>query len=168
MLAISPITSAIYRALPEGDASFTLAERPERIHGVWSPLERLLDRIEATGDIDAARGRPVFSEAGAWYEVAPAVAGIVEFHELANRRHGIRADTSALVKLARKLDHGTPLFDADLNAARACIAACKRQAARLTVAQAVSIVRTVQIGIEMERPARTSLQREAAAAQRMT
>lgn len=43
------------------------------------------------------------------------------------------------------------MFAADLAAARECIRQCKQQAARLTVAQAVDVVRTVQIGIEMER-----------------
>ena len=149
---LSPITAAIYQsAPPPTDADLTLAERPERLQGAWGPLERLLDGIEATGDIDTARGKPIFREGNAWYEIAPAVDGIVEFHAMAYDRHGIYANTAPQVRLSRKLDLGAPLFESDISAARSCIAMCKCQAARLTVGQAVSIVRTIQIGIEIRR-----------------
>lgn len=123
---LSPIARAVAILAPETDASLTLAERPERLHGVWSPLEQILDRIESTGEIDTARGRPVFSDGSCWYEIGPAVAGIVEFHERAQQRHGIAADTAALAKLAKKREFGVPLFAADLAAARECITQRKR------------------------------------------
>lgn len=151
MIKRSLIADAVVSTLPkETDADMILAERPERLHAVWAPLERILDAIESTGEIDTARGRPVFNEHGAWYEVVPAVAGIVEFHDRAQSRYGIAADTSALSRLAKKLEHGVPVFAADLGRARECIAQCKAQAARLTVSQAVDLVRTVQIGIAVE------------------
>lgn len=92
---LSPIARAVSAIAPETDAGMTLAERPERLHGVWSPLERLLDQIEATGEIDAARGIPVFREAGSWYAVGPALAGVTEFHEIAQQRYATAREARA-------------------------------------------------------------------------
>lgn len=153
--ALRPIAATaaamVAQALPDTDANMTLAERPERLHEVWHPLEVVLDEMERTGDIDAAQGRPVFHAHDAWYELAPAIHGLIEFHQLATRRHQIGGDPHALTTLANKLDYGMLITEGDLAATRRTIAECKRHAARLTVAQAVDIVRTIQIRHSLDR-----------------
>lgn len=145
------IAVCIAQQYPDTDAQLTLAERPERLHDVWSPLERILNEMERTGEIEVARnGRPVLMEAGKWYELVPALRGLMDFHELAAHRYQLQVDLNALRKLANKLDAGAPIFEQDLNQVRACIAQCKHTAASLTVAQAIDLVRTVQIKHALE------------------
>lgn len=149
-MKLNPIAQCVTTQFPLTDADLTLAERPERLHGVWNPLENVLNEMERTGEIDVARGRPVLYEAGAWYELVPALRGVMDFHELAAFRHRLRVDLAPLRKLANKLDAGAPIFEQDLVQIRDCIAECKRTAATLTVAQAVDLVRTVQIQHALE------------------
>lgn len=144
------------RFRPRAPGDIRLAAQPWKIANVFAPIERVLGRIDIDGTIDVATGgRAVFREdmKGGWYEVVPALRGVVDFHELAADKHGLRLDLGPLTKLANKLELGSPLFDGDVAAARACITQCKREAARLTVDQADSILRTVQISVAMEKAA---------------
>lgn len=54
-------------------------------------------------------------------------------------------------RFANKLEFGSPLFEQDLADVRANISSCKAQALRLRVSQADAIIRTVQIGAEIDR-----------------
>jgi hypothetical protein len=125
----------------------TLAERPERIHAVWSPLEKMLAEMESTGEVDAERGKPVFfeEEHRGWYEVAPALQGLIEVHALAAQRYGKEIDLEPLRKLSKKFDCGAPVFPEDLAKVRTCISNCKRMDGSLTVTQAVDLIQTIQI-----------------------
>lgn len=126
---------------------------PWNTHAVWAPLDQIMDRMEIDGTVETAQGRPVLYDAGSggWYEIAPAIMGVVDFHRIAAERHGWQIDLNPLTKLAKKLEHGSPIFSRDLDAVRATAAICKRHAGELTLREAQDILRTVRIQIEMEK-----------------
>ena len=130
-----------------------LKTQPWRILAVFSPIERVLHRLETDGTIEVAGRNVVFREdgRGGWYDIVSAMRGVVEFHQLATKRYGIPADVAAIEKFANKLDTGTPIFEADIAAIRESITSCKRQAMQLRVSQATDILKTVQIGAELDR-----------------
>lgn len=101
--------------------------------------------------METAQGRPVLYDAGTngWYEIAPAIQGVVDFHRIAADRHGWQIDLAPLGKLAKKLEHGSPIFPADVAAVRDCAAQCKRLVGELTLREAQDILRTVRIQIEL-------------------
>lgn len=125
---------------------------PWRVRDALQPLEDALDRIEADGTIDAVRGRPVFRELSTgWYELAPAIDGVVDFHRLAAERHHVALDVGPLARLSASLAAGKPLTLAELASARACIEALRTFALRyLTVGDACDLLRTTQIRWEFE------------------
>ena len=126
---------------------------PWRIDATFAPLERVLHRIEADGEVDVAGRQIVFREdmRGGWYDLLAALGGIIEFHQIAESRHGIGADLAPLIRLYTKLDKCAPLFETDLEAARRAIDSCKRAAQRLRASQAISIVDTVRISCELDK-----------------
>lgn len=130
-----------------------LACCPWKITAVYYPLDRILHQIESDGTVDVIQGKAVFNECmrGEWYEMAPAMEGIIEFHELANSRHGHKADTSGISRLAKKLEYASPIFESDIEAAKKSIDSCKREALKLTLDQAQDILDTVRISSELEK-----------------
>lgn len=130
-----------------------LRTQPWRITAVFDPIERVLHRIEADGTVEAQGAQIVFKEEGrgGWYDLPEALHGVIEFHKLAESRFGIPVDVAAMEKFANKLRLGSPIFEQDLADIRACIASCKHQALQLRVSQAADLVKTVQIGVELER-----------------
>lgn len=126
---------------------------PWRVATVFAPLERILHRLEADGTVETHGAQIVFREdgKGGWYDLPAALRGVVEFHRLAESRHQLPVDVSAMEKFANKLELDSPLFEQDLVDVRKNINSCKAQALRLRVSQAESIIRTVQIGSEIDR-----------------
>lgn len=120
---------------------------------VFSPIERILHRLETDGTVDVAGRQVVFYEDGnaGWYDAVAALRGVIQFHELAASRHNLPIDLASLHKFANKLDTGTPIFEADIQAVRACISECKRQALQLRDSQATDIVQAIQISMEMDK-----------------
>lgn len=147
----SPLTAALrqaYRAKPDP----LLCETPDTLIEVFQPVESVLERIERDGTIDVAGRHVVMHVDGQGdYDMIAALRGLIEFHQIAERRHGLPADVSALVKFANRLDAGAMLFESDIAAIRQCIAYCKRQAAGLRISQARDIVRTIQISAEFDK-----------------
>jgi hypothetical protein len=129
-----------------------LRTQPWKIYSVFDPIERVLHRMESEGTIDAAGGVAVFHEdsKGGWYEIVPAIEGIIEFHQIAQSRYGLPCDISGLSRLAKKLDHSAPIFPADIAAARASINSCKQQAMTLRQSQATDIIETVRISMALD------------------
>jgi hypothetical protein len=129
-----------------------LALTPWKIDAVWAPLERMLARLELDGTVDTAMGKPVLHDDAnrGWYEIAPAIEGIAQFHEIAATRHGWQIDLRPLHKLAAKLRHGSPVFAADIAAVRVCADQCKRHAMQMTGREAEDVLQTVRISIQME------------------
>jgi hypothetical protein len=130
-----------------------LACYPWKVEAVFYPLDRIMHRLESEGTVEVAQGRAVFREEmrGGWYDMAAAMEGIIEFHTLAEERHGLAVDLDGLIKLRAKLQYASPLFDSDLAKARASIEACKRQALQLTLDEAQDLLTTVQISSELDK-----------------
>lgn len=126
---------------------------PWRVTMVFGPLERILHRLEMDGTVETAGRQVVFKEdgKGGWYDLVEALRGVIEFHQLAASRHGLPVDLAAMERFANKLESAAPLFESDIAAVRACIAACKSQAMQLRLSQAVDIVDTVRISMEMDK-----------------
>lgn len=139
-----------------------LSHRPWKVELVFGPIERILHRIEIDCTVDCVQGRPVFYEDGngGWYEVVEALRGVIEFHQLAEARHGLPVDLEGMIRVANKLNSGAPLFEQDIALARANIETCKRQALRLTLDEAEDILNTIRISMELDKikpaPAATS------------
>ena len=126
---------------------------PWRVMAVFGPIERVLHRLETDGTVEASGRQIVFKEDGngGWYDLPAALIGVVDFHELAASRHRLPIDVSAMRRFANKLESGSPIFEQDLEAVKACIAACKQQSLKLRVSEATDIVDTIRIGAEIER-----------------
>lgn len=126
---------------------------PWKILFVFQPLETVLNRIEKDGTVDTTGRQIVFREdmRGGWYDMVDALRGVIEFHEIAKRLHGVPANVEAMKKFANKLEASMPIFDQDIADVRECIQSCWRQAMTLRVSQAQSIVDTVRVGAEMDR-----------------
>lgn len=129
-----------------------LRTQPWKVQSVFQPIEQILHRLELDGTVETYGRHIVFREdgAGGYYDLVAALRGVIEFHQIAAARYGIPAETEAMVRFANKLDAGSPLFESDLEAVRANIAECKRQALQLRVSQAESILQTVRISTELE------------------
>lgn len=148
---LTRIRQSVAMLYPRNDAPEPiLACVPERIQAVWGPMDKILDAIEATGELETAAGKPVLNEGGDWYELVPAIRGLVVFHEIASARTGKPVDTGALSRFANKLEVLMPLCQGDVDAARACIEQCKAQAAQLRVSEAADITRVAQVKLAME------------------
>ena len=127
--------------------------QPWKVLFVFTPVEQALLRLEKEGTIDVAGRQVVFKEdmRGGWYDMVAALRGVIEFHEIAERLHGVPASVEAMRKFANKLEAAMPIFEQDIADVRECIQSCWRQAMTLRVSQAQSIVDTVRVGAEMDR-----------------
>lgn len=128
-----------------------LAACPWKVDAAWQPLESVLARLEIDGTVETAQGRPVLHDdmTRGWYETAPAIDGLADWHEIAAQRHGWPCDVGPLRRLAAKLRNGSPVFAGDLRAVREAADVLKRQALRLTVAEAMDVLQTIRIGVAM-------------------
>ena len=127
--------------------------QPWKVSAVFFPIEQMLSRIERDGTVDTDGMLIVFKEdmRGGWYDAVAALRGLIEFHEIAERLHGIPAKVDSLRKFANKLEASMPVFSQDIADVRENIRSCWKQAMSLRVSQATSIVDTVRIGAEFER-----------------
>ena len=130
-----------------------LRTQPWKVMAVLSPIEGILKRLESDGTVDAIGRQIVFTESssGERFDLPEAIRGVVDFHELAASKYGLPIDVDALRRFANKLHAGSPIFEADVEASRRCLKACWSQAMQLRVSQAAELVRTVQIGAEIEK-----------------
>jgi fructose-bisphosphate aldolase class 1 len=88
---------------------------------------------------------------GGWYDAVAALRGVIEFHQLAEARHGHPANVEALIRFANKLESSAPIFEHEITMVRACIASCIRQALKLRISQSTDILDTLRIKWEMEK-----------------
>ena len=135
-----------------------LRTQPWKVMAVLSPIEGILKRLESDGTVDAIGRQIVFTESssGERFDLPEAIRGVVDFHELAASKYGLPIDVDALRRFANKLHAGSPIFEADVEASRRCLQACWSQAMQLRVSQAADLVRTVQIGAEIEKIGRAA------------
>ena len=127
--------------------------QPWRAMAVLSPLEAVLTRLERDGTVDAIGKQIVFTEAsrGDRYDLPEAMRGVADFHKLARDKYGLPVEFESIEKLANKLDAGSPVFEADLDAVKRNIESCRQQAYQLRVSQAIYMLDAVRIGAELER-----------------
>lgn len=120
---------------------------------VFSPIERILHRLETDGTVDAAGRQIVFYEDGnaGWYDMVAALRGVIEFHQLAAARYRLPATVDAMIRFANKLECGSPIFETDISAVRHDIDSCTRQAMNLRLSQAQDVLQTVRISMEMNK-----------------
>lgn len=131
-----------------------LKTMPWKLTATFDPLERVLHQIRSTGTVQIDDSRQVVYREDAregYYDVVPAIQGIIEFFEIAATRHGISVDVQPFRKLAHDLDTGADLYEDDLDLVSDCINACKKAALGLRLSQADDIVKTIQISMEMEK-----------------
>ena len=135
-----------------------LRTQPWKVMAVLSPIEGILKRLESDGTVDAIGRQIVFTESasGERFDLPEAILGVVDFHELAASKYGLPIDVNALRRFANKLHAGSPIFEADVEASHRCLQACWSQAMQLRVSQAADLVRTVQIGAEIEKIGRAA------------
>ena len=126
---------------------------PWRAMAVLSPLEEVLRRLDKDGTVDAIGKQIVFTEAsrGDRYDLPAAMRGVADLHKLARDKYGLPVECDAIEKLANKLDAGSPVFEADLDAVKRNIESCRQQAYQLRVSQAIYLIDAVRIGAELER-----------------
>ena len=115
-----------------------LRVQPWRVMAVFQPLERVLARLEIDGTVDTDGRQVVFTDGTRddLYDLPAAIRGVAQFHELAGK-HGVAVDVTPLERLANKLEADSPVFEQDIAKVRECIDACRQQALRLRVSQAV-------------------------------
>ena len=126
---------------------------PWKIRDVFDPIEKVLDGIARHGTVEEARGRVVFSvpEEGR-FELVPAIEGLVDFHLIAAKNHGVTLHLGPLSRFAKSLEVGKPVTMLELRNARAAIDEMKLFALRhLTVGEAKSTLTTFRIQMELER-----------------
>lgn len=147
----SQAAQAIRSAWPLTDANLTLAERPDRILSLWEPMDILLERLLATGEVDERQGHVVFVTDGQEpQQVVPVLRGIFDLYDLAMSRHNVEADLGPLKRLCNKFDYGSPLSEDDVRKAMDCIEECKAAIAKITVEQAISLVKDTRIRVALE------------------
>lgn len=120
-----------------------------RTSAVFQPVLEVLRAIELSGEVDAVRGRPVFKEAGEWFETAPAIEGICEYCRIASARYGLGLDVRPLEVVASRLANNVHLTVADIAKAREFIASASALN-RMPLSEARDVLRTVQTQIALE------------------
>lgn len=131
-----------------------LAAMPWKITAVWQPLEHVIAEIENYGTVDVARnGVAVFREtnSGGWYNTVEALEGIIDYHQRAALRYGWDISLAPLQRLRNKLEMCSPILPEELTAARRNIDQLKRLVARITQAQAESLLLDSRIAWELEK-----------------
>ena len=145
------LSTAIFAAYPQ-KADPLLCETPDTLVEVFAPVISVLDRIEQDGTIDMAGRHVVMRVEGQGdYDMIAALRGLIDFHQIAERRYGLRADVGPLIKFANRLEAGMMLSEADIAAIRRCIESCRTQAANLRISQAKDIVTTIQISAAFDK-----------------
>ncbi|NMG70330.1 hypothetical protein [Parazoarcus communis] len=126
---------------------------PWNIHGVWAPLDTILDRLEKDGTIEWSGGEPVLYDAGTadWHNSAQAIRGIADFHEIAARRKGWTINTEPIHRIARLLESDDEITQQDIDDVRTCSAMLRRLSGELTLGEARAYLNETCIRIEVER-----------------
>ena len=130
-----------------------LRAQPWRAMFVLSPLEKVIQRIDQDGTVDAVGKQIVFTEEskGDRYDLPEAIRGVVEFHRLAMEKYGLPVEVDTMEKFANKLDNGAPVFESDIEAIRREIETCRQQAYQLRVSQAIELLNIVRISAELDK-----------------
>lgn len=109
---------------------------------IISPLVAILDQLELHDTVDVEGDTPVFRDASdeCWYEMSPALLGVIEFFEEVGRRHGVAIDLSALDTLRRNLVDGDTVLLSQIHAVRALLPKLQTIANRTSQSDALEIL----------------------------
>jgi hypothetical protein len=110
-----------------------------RVAIVFGPLEAILDDLGSTGDIDAMPdGTPLIKDNsdGRWCPIAPALVSMCDVYSKLSRTHGWNDDrTEGVRQLAKRFEDQAPVFQEDLDAARASLTWMKQRTFEITPEQ---------------------------------
>lgn len=141
-----------YRPKPAGDR--LLKTQLWKVAAVFNPLEAILDQLETAGTIDVTTcGKPIFKDAvdGRWYETPTAIMGVVDAYQMHQERLEIDLGLEPLRQLANKLNYDMPIFQADTEACRACLARMKAATLNMTSDYARQMIVDFQIKEELQK-----------------
>lgn len=124
----------------------TLATMPWKTAAVFEKMDEILAAMEATGDIDAENGIPVFKvpKSHAWFELAPAIEGFAEVYECHARISGREMPTAALRQLANKFKYGVMIFPSDVDQVRTSLETLRAETMSMTLNYADALIQTVK------------------------
>lgn len=120
----------------------------------FEPLQAIIDQIEQDGTLTCdARGTPIFRDStdGNWWETAPALAGIIDYLQMYETRHGVDLPIKPLWDLHQRIRYCMPVDEPLLARLRRDLPALQRVIATGNPDDTADLFRQVQIKIEMER-----------------
>lgn len=141
-----------------------------KLDKTFSPVEKWLDTIVATGDIDVMNnGVAVFqteADTNHWWPVVEAFLAVCDTFELVASDLNVPDQTDGMRKLAKKVEVDMPLFQADIDAARASVSWMRSISETLTPSQFSEYIVAIQIRAEMveQAKARFTFERDIARA----
>ncbi len=141
-----------YRRVWNGDGVKIRAE-PWRCAAVFGPLENILAGIEDDGCVTTAlNGAPIFFDHsdGTWYEIAPAIEGLIDTYALHCQRQGRELPLQPLRIFATKLATAMPLQESDLTDVRAAVTALRAETMQMTTGYARDLTKTIQVRVAMD------------------
>lgn len=109
---------------------------------IISPLVAILDQLELHDTVDVEGDTPVFRDASdeCWYEMSPALLGVIEFFEEVGRRHGVAIDLTALDTLRRNLVSGDTVLLSQIHEVRTLLPKLQVIANRTSQLEALEIL----------------------------
>lgn len=135
----------------QNDLLFAHENNVARIHQVFDPVEKVLDDLVATGEINAMPdGTPliVAIEGGYMVPIAPALMSVVEVYERLARVYEWSDRSDGLRRLAKRLELMMPVFQEDVDEARKSIEWMKICTLTITPRQFTAEATEVQIAEE--------------------
>lgn len=130
-----------------------LRTEPWKVEAVFRPLINILDALDNDGTVTCtAAGVPIFQDTndGCWYEMAPAIEGVIAAYEVHGKRQHRDMPLAPLQLLCRKLAYSMPIEQKDVDAARAALVVLRVETNEMTAAYAADLVRITQIRVEMD------------------
>lgn len=115
---------------------------PENVHKIgttFDPIEAWMDGVVATGDIDVTGAGLAILRTDpadpAWYPLVASLFAVCDAFAAIARERALDDPGAGLRQLARKVEVDMPLFQRDIDAGRASVAAMRAIIAELTPAQ---------------------------------
>lgn len=134
--------------LRTNDLPFSDPANFPRIAMVFAPVERVLDEMVANGHMDADEsGQPLlFNQAdGVWYPIVPALVSMCDTYSKLAGEYSWSDETDGMRKFTKRLELAMPIFQEDVDRARATINWMKQQTLHITPNQFSREIQEIQI-----------------------
>lgn len=139
---------------PKADPMRALAAtQPWKVNAVFAPLDNIFAQLQQDGTVHTERGVPVYwdTKSNQWHEIEPALGGLIDYYEIATRRHQVNIDLQPLTTFCNRLGAGTPLTLENVAAAQATTNLLRQFALHhLTIGEANDILTSAKIKFEIE------------------